>query len=161
MKLLIYILFAWNFSYAMACPHTTITGIELIKKFEGLRLTSYRCPAGVWTIGYGHTKTAMPNQRITKAHATALLIKDLRYFECKLCQKLEREILWYEFDALISWTYNLGPNRLNGTILNAVNNNNPEYVTYKMNLYVYANGKKLRGLVRRRQAETNLYKGIF
>ncbi len=59
-------------------------GIDLIKKYEGCRLDAYKCPAGVWTIGYGHTGDVQPGQQITQAQADAILIVDLERFEKKV-----------------------------------------------------------------------------
>ena len=81
---------------------TSRKGIELIKKYEGLRLTAYRCPAGVWTIGYGHTKGVKQGQKISSEEAEKLLIEDLTPIE-KNIDKMGLKINQSQFDALVSF----------------------------------------------------------
>lgn len=133
---------------------TSQAGIDLIKKFEGCRLEAYKCPAGVWTIGYGHTAGVTGGQQISKAQAEAYLHTDLEKYE-KNVEKYARTYRWTqnEFDAMVSFSYNLGSiDKLtaNGTRSKAV-------VAEKILLYNKANGKVLEGLTRRRQAERELF----
>ena len=83
-------------------------GIDLIKKYEGCRLDAYKCPAGVWTIGYGHTGDVQPGQKITQAQAEAILRVDLEKFEKKV-EKYYSRYRWRqnEFDAMVSFAFNL------------------------------------------------------
>lgn len=133
---------------------TSREGINLIKQFEGCRLTAYRCPAGVWTIGYGHTEDVRQGDTITQAQADGMLKRDLAKYENKV-EKYDAKYRWNqnEFDALVSFAYNIGSiDRLtaNGTRSRAV-------IAEKLLLYNKAGGKALAGLTRRRQAERELF----
>lgn len=129
-------------------------GIDLIKKFEGCRLDSYKCQAGKWTIGYGHTAGVTAGQKISQAQAEAYLRADLEKFE-KLVAKYDSVYRWTqnEFDALVSFAYNTGSIdklTVNGTRTKAV-------IAEKILLYNKAGGKVLAGLTKRRQAERELF----
>ena len=130
-------------------------GLNLIKKYEGCRLTSYICPAGVLTIGYGHTgKDVKPNQTITKKKAISLLKKDLARFE-RHVQSYNYIYEWTdnEFSALVSFAYNIG----NIDQLTAYGTRTRSQIRNAMLKYVKANGKTLQGLVKRRKAELKLF----
>lgn len=88
---------------------TSQNGINLIKQFEGCRLTAYKCAAGVWTIGYGHTAGVYQGQVITKTQAESFLKDDLMKYEAKV-MKYNDKYRWNqnEFDALVSFAYNIG-----------------------------------------------------
>lgn len=131
-------------------------GIELIKKFEGCRLTAYRCPAGVWTIGYGHTGNVQEGQVITQNYAETLLRSDLVAYELKV-SKYNPKYKWrqHEFDALVSFSYNIG----SIDQLTANGTRNRKEIAEKMLLYNNAGGKVLAGLKRRREAERELFLG--
>ena len=129
-------------------------GINLIKQFEVCRLDAYKCPAGVWTIGYGHTSGVKEGQKITQAQADAYLVADLARFETNV-NKYYSKYSWTqnEFDAMVSFAFNLGSiDQLtaNGTRSRTV-------IAEKMLLYNKASGKVLEGLTRRRQAERDLF----
>ncbi len=129
-------------------------GLDLIKQFEGCRLTAYRCPAGVWTIGYGHTAGVAAGQRITQEEADRLLVSDAEKYEKKV-NKYHDRYTWRqnEFDALVSFAFNVGSiDQLtaNGTRSRAV-------IAEKIMAYNKAAGKPLAGLTKRRQAEQNLF----
>ena len=131
------------------------SGLNLIKKYEGCRLTSYICPAGVLTIGYGHTgKDVKPNQTITKKKAISLLKKDLARFE-RHVQSYNYIYEWTdnEFSALVSFAYNIG----NIDQLTAYGTRTRSQIRTAMLKYVKANGKTLTGLVKRRKAELKLF----
>ena len=133
-------------------------GIELIKKYEGLRLTAYKCPAGVWTIGYGHTKGVKEGQKITNSQAEELLKEDLRVFENGV-NKWNLQINQYQFDALVYFAFNLGlKKKKKSTLLKKVQAN-PQDKTIKDEFlkWVNAGGRKLEGLVRRRNEEAEMY----
>lgn len=133
---------------------TSQKGIDLIKKFEGCRLKAYRCPAGVWTIGYGHTKNVTPDQKITQVQAEGMLVDDLAKYE-KLVDKYYKIYHWNQnqFDALVSFAYNIGSiNQLTANGSRSI-----ETIAAKMLLYNKAGGKVLKGLVRRRKAEHDLF----
>ena len=131
------------------------SGLNLIKKYEGCRLTSYICPAGVLTIGYGHTgKDVKPNQTISKKKAINLLKKDLARFE-RHVQSYNYIYEWTdnEFSALVSFAYNIG----NIDQLTAYGTRTRSQIRSAMLKYVKANGKTLPGLVKRRKAELKLF----
>ena len=94
---------------------TSRRGIDLIKQFEGLELDSYQDVAGVWTIGYGHTETAGPNQRITEAEADQLLRQDLETRERSVADLTAAALNQNEFDALVSFVYNVGAGAYQGS----------------------------------------------
>ena len=101
----------------------TKEGINLIKKFEGLRLEAYLCPAGVWTIGYGHTKGVKKGQVITQLEADNLLKEDLSSFEKGVTSLIKSNINQNQFDSLVSFAFNLGlANLKSSTLLKKVNN---------------------------------------
>jgi lysozyme len=133
-------------------------GIRLIKEFEGLRLQSYRCPAGVWTIGYGHTATAKPGQTITEAEADRLLRQDLALFEECVRSAVRIPVTQNQFSALVSLAFNIGCGALQGsTLIRLLNANKVQEAAQEFLRWVNANGKPLPGLVRRRQAERTLF----
>lgn len=126
-------------------------GIDLIKQHEGCRLTAYRCPAGVWTIGYGHTGSDVKQGMvITQAEADRLLQQDLERFE-KNVMKFNNKYHWTqnEFDALVSFAFNIGS--INQ--LTANKTRTKDQIAQAMLLYNKAAGKVLPGLTKRRQAE--------
>ncbi|MGL5713608.1 MAG: lysozyme, partial [Paraclostridium sp.] len=92
-------------------------GIDLIKQFEGCKLKAYLCPAGVWTIGFGSTSGVIEGMQITEKEAEEMLKKDLRYFERWVSKLIEVELTQNQFDALVSFTYNLGEGALKGSTL--------------------------------------------
>ena len=131
------------------------SGLNLIKKYEGCKLTSYICPAGVLTIGYGHTgKDVKQNQTITKNKAINLLKKDLARFE-RHVQSYNYIYEWTdnEFSALVSFAFNIG----NIDQLTAYGTRTRSQIRSAMLKYVKANGKTLQGLVKRRKAELKLF----
>lgn len=142
---------------------TSINGIELIKEFEGLRLNAYRCQAGVWTIGYGHTGTVdgfsiERGMVISQDKATELLIDDLYVFEEAVNNLVVYNMNQNQFDALVSLAFNIGVNafagstcrkRLNqGRVLDAA-----EALTWWNKVGDVVN----RGLVKRRNMEKDLF----
>jgi lysozyme len=133
-------------------------GISLIKKFEGCELEAYKCAAGVWTIGYGHTKDVTEGMEITQAEAETMLKEELldycNYVDMYVQVPLEQN----QFDALVSWTYNLGPTNLkSSTMLKVLNTGKYEDVPEQIKRWNKANGKMLDGLIRRREAESLMF----
>ncbi len=142
------------------------TGLDLIKEFEGFMPKAYLCPAGVATIGYGNTryndgtKVKMGDKPTTKAEATAMLETQVnevygdavnRYVDVKINQN--------QFDALTSFTYNLGAGNLkSSTLLKRVNAERHDDAANEFLKWDKAGGKRLAGLTRRRKAERSLYK---
>ena len=131
-------------------------GIKLIKEFEGLRLTAYKCPAGVYTIGYGHTRGVKRGMKITEEEASAFLTADLRNSE-NAVGRYDSIYHWNqnEFDALVSFTFNCGATNLRALLRNGRRNRSQIVAT--LPLYRKAGGKVLRGLERRRAAEKALF----
>lgn len=140
-------------------------GIELIKSFEGLRLKAYRCSANVATIGYGNTfyengkRVAMTDPMITEAKAEELLAWSLTKFEQWVDSYCVDTITQNQFDALVSFCYNLGPNNLKASTLLKKVNKDPKDPTIRAEFMKWnkAGGRALKGLTRRREAEANLY----
>lgn len=137
---------------------TSQTGINLIKQFESLRCEAYRCPAGIWTIGYGHTAGVRRGERIDARKAEQLLAEDLRQFEEVVSRECP-DVNQNQFDALVSFVFNIGTgNFLKSTLLKCVKAN-PQNVNirYEFSRWNKANGTVLAGLIRRRKAEADLY----
>lgn len=135
-------------------------GISLIKKFEGCELESYQDSVGVWTIGYGHTKNIKQGMTISKEQADNMLLNELDEY-CEYVEKaVDVTLKQCEFDALVAWTYNLGPTNLNkSTMLKKLNNKEYQDVPHEIKRWNKAGGKVLQGLVRRREAESLLFQG--
>ena len=139
---------------------TSQEGISLIKSFEGCELTAYRCSADVPTIGYGHTAGVSDGDTCTQEEAETMLAEDLVEFEDYVKNYVESELQQNEFDALVAWTYNLGPANLKeSTMLKELNSGNFEEVPRQMKRWNRAGGEVLDGLIRRREAESRLFKG--
>lgn len=138
------------------------TGLELIKAFEGLRLTAYRCSAGVLTIGYGSTgKHVQEDSRITKEQADALLLKDLERFERGVEELVKVDLAQEEFDALVALTFNIGlGNFKTSTLLRKLNAGDYASAALEFIRWNKAGGKTLPGLTRRREAESRLFQGL-
>ena len=135
-------------------------GLQLIKHFEGLVLKAYKCPAGVWTIGYGHTKDVQPGDEWSESHADHMLEVEMEEYEGYIHDSVTAPINQDQFDALVSWVYNLGGGNLNAsTMLKVLNAGQYEEVPAQMMRWNKAGGKVLEGLTRRRQAEANLFMG--
>jgi GH24 family phage-related lysozyme (muramidase) len=142
--------------------HVTEEGINLIKRFEGFSSTIYICPAGYPTIGYGHVVLAHEQEQfatgITQAEATELLRKDVRIAERALLRLISVPLTDGQFDALVSFTFNLGAGALQrSTMRRKVNRGEHEGVPTELMKWVWAAGKRLPGLVRRRRSESILY----
>lgn len=136
---------------------TSEKGKELIKKFEGCELTAYRDPAGVLTIGYGHTKGIKEGDKITKKKADELLSEDLERFETRVNYWSTKKYRFNqnEFDALVSFAFNLGNGNLDKLVKNGKRNRGE--ISDCILLYVKAGGKTLSGLVKRRKEERTLF----
>ena len=101
---------------------TSQYGIDLIKHFEGCELKAYKCPAGVWTIGYGHTKGVEPGDEWSEDHANHMLEVELEEYEGYVSKYVTAPLGQNQFDALVSWTYNLGGGNLSAsTMLKVLN----------------------------------------
>ena len=135
-------------------------GRQLIKKFEGWELEAYKCSADVWTIGYGRTKNVSRGDTCTQEQADKWLEEELPVYGAYVSDAVLVPLDQNEFDALVAWTYNLGPTNLNNsTMLKVLNDNKKEEVPGQMRRWNKANGKVLEGLERRRLAESLLFEG--
>lgn len=133
-------------------------GRDLIKKYEGLRLEAYRCPAGVWTIGYGHIRTTTPDMKITAAKANLLLIEDLATAEKAVSRLVKVELNQSQFDALVSFVFNVGVGAFErSTLLRLLNAGEYDDVPAQLARWNKVKGKVTRGLVRRREDEAKLF----
>ena len=136
----------------------SLEGLSLIKKFEGCRLEAYYCSGGVLTIGYGHTGGVKETDTITQEEADKLLKGDILKFEQYVSDNVKVDLDQSQFDALVAWTFNLGPGNLReSTMLKKLNNGEYESVPFEMRRWNKAGGKTLDGLIRRRQAESLLF----
>ena len=137
---------------------TSEAGVNLIKTFEGCRTTAYRCSAGVWTIGYGHTTDVKEGMTITQHQCDVMLEVDIEQYENYVNDYVVVSLTQNQFDALVSWVYNLGPtNFRKSTMLKVLNDGNYDEVPYQMKRWNKAGGKVLKGLVIRREAEAELF----
>ena len=135
-------------------------GLALIKKFEGCELEAYQDAVGVWTIGYGHIKGVKEGMTITKQQAEEMLLEELVEYENYVLEAVNHQLDQCMFDALVSWTYNLGPSNLNAsTMLKVLNAGDYDGVPEQIKRWNKAVGKVLQGLVRRREAEALLFEG--
>lgn len=139
---------------------TSEEGISLIKKFEGCELKAYQCSANVWTIGYGHTRNISEGDTCTQADADEMLVDDLQEFEGYVNELVDADLTQSQFDALVAWTYNLGPTNLkSSTLLKRLNEGDMADVPHQIRRWNKAGGKVLDGLERRREAEALLFQG--
>lgn len=134
------------------------SGIELIKKHESFSGKAYLCPAGVWTIGWGHTGGVKSGDVTTEAQAMELLRADLKHAEDAVkAQGLK--LRQSQFDALVSFVFNVGIGNFQKSTLLRVAKENPNDLRIKSEFdrWVYGGGRVLPGLVKRRKDESNLY----
>ena len=129
-------------------------GLEIIKEFEGFRARAYMCPAGVWTIGYGHTRGVKEQQ------ATELLRNDAKEAEEAINGLVKVELSQWQFDALVSLVYNIGSgNFYNSTIRRLLNEgcDDEDRLRHAWCMWKRAGGRTLSGLIRRREKEFKLF----
>ncbi len=135
-------------------------GLSLIKKFEGCELEAYKCAAGVWTKGYGSTKNVKEGDTLTQEEADELLLHEMDEYESYIKDNVTSDLDQNQFDALVSWVFNLGPSNLKAsTMLKVVNAGDMKEVPAQIKRWNKANGKTLQGLIRRREAEALLFEG--
>ena len=135
-------------------------GLALIKKFEGCELDAYKCAAGVWTIGYGSTKNVKEGDTMKQEDADNLLLHEMEEYEGYVNDLVEVDLKQNQFDALVSWVFNLGPANLKAsTLLKVLNAKDYEGVPAQIKRWNKAGGKVLQGLIRRREAESLLFEG--
>jgi lysozyme len=139
-------------------------GIPIIRKFEGLKLKAYLCPAGVWTIGYGNTfyengSKVQEGEKITLDRADKLLFFVVQKFESEVSKLVKSSINDNQLGALTSFAFNVGAGNLaKSTLLKKVNANpNDATIRDEFMRWTKAGGKVLNGLITRRKAEADLY----
>jgi lysozyme len=155
----------WKDSLEIHDLHMNEAGLALIKKYEGLYLEAYQCGANVWTIGWGHTAGVKQGDRITKDEAESLLREDVRRFESGVKLQLkylgldESELNENQFSALVSLCFNCGliPLNKDNTIGRSLVKRNYLAAADGFLLWRKAGGRVLKGLVRRRQEEKELF----
>jgi lysozyme len=141
-----------------AARHINDDGMALVKEYEGLHLTPYLCPAKIWTIGYGHTRTVRSNMRLTTEQADQLLNDDLRIAERAITQLVKVPLSDNQFSALVSFVFNVGnANFEQSTLLKLLNRGWYEQVPAQLMRWNRASGEVLGGLARRRAAEARLW----
>lgn len=149
----------------------TQMGANLIKHFESClqphegRFKSYRCPANCLTIGWGHTnhhgKKFDESSRWTQAQCDEAFLEDMQGFEKAVRRLVTVELEPWQFDALVSFTYNVGEGNLaKSTLLKRVNSEDWEAAAAEFHKWNKANGKTLAGLTRRRASESLLFQNI-
>lgn len=136
-------------------------GLRLIARFEGFSTVPYVCPAGYWTIGYGHLADRA-HRPVTKEEAVVLLRQDATAAEAAVDKFIVAPLFQHQFDALVSFTFNLGSAALQRSSLRRIiNRGEHEAVPGELLKWVFAGGRKLPGLARRRAAEARVYQGIY
>ncbi len=137
---------------------TSNNGIDLIKHFEGCETEAYLCPAGVPTIGYGHIKGVQMGDVITEAQAHEMLVEELDEYESYINDLVTVSLNQNQFDAMVSWVYNLGSGNLRAsTLLKVLNSGDYSGVPEQIMRWNKAGGEVLEGLTIRRQAEADLF----
>jgi len=138
---------------------TNEAGLALIRQFEGCRLKAYKCPAGVWTIGYGWTHGVKPTDQWTQAQAEEMLVKGLDQYENAVQSAIgAHSTTINQFSALVSICYNIGAgNFVKSSMLRHHKAGDYQKAADAFLLWNKASGKVLNGLIKRRQAERALY----
>ena len=134
--------------------------INLIKRFEGCKLEAYKCPRGVWTIGYGHTGNIQKGDIISQENADYLLKNDLQKFECAINVNVlpKCDLTQNEFDALVSFVYNIGiSNFTSSTLLRLLTAGKKAQAAEQFDKWIFADKKILPGLITRRKYEKELF----
>ena len=138
--------------------HTSQKGLDLIKSFEGLRLTAYDDGVGVQTIGYGHTKGVKPGMTITADQAVQFLREDLHSAERDIDRLVTVHLCQHQFDALASLVFNIGGTAFrDSTLLRKLNAGDYAGAAVQLDRWVHGGGKIMPGLVKRRAAERALF----
>lgn len=139
---------------------TSAAGLGLIKHFEGLRLKAYKCSAGVDTIGYGHTGGVSPKATCTEAQAHDWLVQDVAQAERDVARLVKVPLRQGQFDALVSFVFNLGGGNLaKSTLLKKLNAGDIAGAGQEFLKWNRAGGAVLEGLTKRRAAEREMFLG--
>ena len=139
-----------------------MNAIDLIKQFEGFRAEAYKCPAGIWTIGYGTTQVdgqpVREGMTISREQALQYAQQEVNKLWSKIESILKVKINDNQMNALVDFAYNLGFNALkNSTLMRLINESKFDEAANQFSRWVYAGGKVLPGLVKRREAERQLF----
>jgi len=138
--------------------HISAEGLSLIKKFEGCELKAYRCAANVLTIGYGTIKNVTEGMEITQEEAETLLQEEMHEYEGYINDMVKVPLKQHQFDAMVSWVFNLGSGNLSSSsLLKKLNNSEYDEVPAQIRRWNKAGGKVLDGLIRRREAEAKMF----
>ena len=137
-------------------------GIDLIRRFEGCKLKPYLCPAGYWTVGYGHVigngKTKPEKQLYTQEEVNEFLRTDLARFEQGVLRYCPVHLTQFEFDSLVSFSFNLGLGVLQrSTLRRKILRQDKQAAARNILKYNKAGGQVLKGLTRRREAEYRMF----
>lgn len=139
----------------------SLAGLALIERFEGFSPTPYLCPAGWWTIGYGHLirDDELPRWRgIDQPTARNILREDIGVAEAAVIRLIRVPLTQHQFDALVCFTFNVGAGALQrSTLRRVINRGDHDEVPDQLMRWIWGGGRKLPGLVRRRRAEAALY----
>lgn len=137
---------------------TSPRGVRLICEFEGFRDKAYKCPAGVWTIGYGFTEGVKEGDTISRAAAEKRLVQELVKYEAAVYRACTFEPNQNQFDALVCFAFNIGTKGMAGSsVIKAHNRGDFQAASRAFSLWNKAGGKVFPGLTRRRAAEAALY----
>lgn len=143
---------------------TNDRGLRLIKKYEGLSLHPYRCPANIPTIGYGSCyglngeRVTMNHRMITPTEADHLLRREVRHAERQVARSISVPLTVNQFSALTSFTFNVGGGAFHAsTLRRKINRSEIESAASEFKRWRYAGGRVLPGLVKRRRAECRLF----
>ena len=141
---------------------TSKTGIALIKHFESFRPSPYLCDGGKWTIGWGHTKGVTKDTKpITMAEGEVLLAEDMVEFEDAVTDALVVPVTQGQFDALVAFSFNVGAGAFRkSTLLKKLNAGDAVGAAAEFLRWNKAKGRIMRGLVKRREAEMNMFLGM-
>lgn len=142
--------------------HISVAGLALIERFEGFSPTPYLCPAGWWTIGYGHVirDDELPRWRsIDQPTARNILREDIAVAEAAVIRLIRVPLTQNQFDALVCFTFNVGAGALQrSTLRRVINRGDHDEVPDQLMRWIWGGGRKLPGLVLRRRAEAELYR---
>lgn len=133
-------------------------GLALIKQWEGLETRAYTCPAGVWTIGYGHTRAAKEGMVITEHEAERLLLQDLSLYEAEVSRAVKVALSDNQFAALVSWAFNVGAQAMRrSTLIHKLNQGDYASVPSELARWNKVGNRVVPGLSNRRAAEAGLW----
>lgn len=140
-------------------PHCAV---DFIARWEGFRERAYKCPAGIWTVGYGHTLNVSAGDRVTEEEARQLMVEDIERVVGRMAPFINVPVTQGQFIALVSLAFNVGPNYVLTKcpkLMHNLNSGDYEGCADEFLDITRANGQVLCGLIRRRQAEHDLFIG--